>query len=210
MQNFYTSPAFEELSNLYGLDSHVLVEVIKSFAKHISIPKEGFIEYVKPIKYPAIMPAPVKKVNPVLSIKANDYVETPPYPNKVQENLLTAIANKSAKRDCTPYEQVEVKHQVSVIKELNEEMPQDVYLCEDATKVIQGNTARVGKPIISCAIGTSCYHGLCDIGASISVIPYTLYLEIKPDIDPIEMGETCMTIQLANKEFSPLGMVRNI
>jgi hypothetical protein len=28
----------------------------------------------------------------------------------------------------------------------------------------------VGNPIISCAIGTSSYHGLCDIGASISVI----------------------------------------
>ena len=78
-------------------------------------------------------------------------------------------------------------------------MPQDVYLCEDVTKVIQGNTARVGKPIISCAIGISCYHGLCDIGASISVIPDTLYLEIRPDIDPIHMEETGMTIQLANK-----------
>jgi hypothetical protein len=67
------------------------------------------------------------------------------------------------------------------------------------------------KPIISCAIGTSYYHGLCDIGASISVIPYTLYLEIKSDIDPIEMEETCMTVQLANKEYiSPLGMVGDV
>jgi hypothetical protein len=65
-----------------------------------------------------------------------------------------------------------------------------VYLCDDATKVIKGNTARVGKPIISCAIETSSYHGLCDIGASISVISYTLYLEIKADIDLIEMEET--------------------
>ena len=92
------------MSNLYGLDSHVLVEVVKSFAKHIAIPKEGFIEYVKPMKHPSIMLAPVKKVKPLLSIKANDYLETPPYPNKVQESLLTAIANKSAKRDCTSYE----------------------------------------------------------------------------------------------------------
>jgi hypothetical protein len=59
----------------------------------------------------------------------------------------------------------------------------------------------VGKPITSCAIGTSSYHGLCDTGASINVIPYTLYLEIKADIDPIEMEETDMTIQLANKEY---------
>jgi hypothetical protein len=69
----------------------------------------------------------------------------------------------------------------------------------------------VGNLIISCSIGTSSYHGLRDIGASISVIPCTLYLEIKADIDPIEMEETCMTIQLANKEYiSPLGVVRDV
>jgi hypothetical protein len=107
--------------------------------------------------------------------------------------------------------QIEMKPEVSIIKELNEENPQEVYLFEDARKVIKGNTTRVGKPIISCAIGTSSYHGICDIGASISVIPYTLYLEIKSDIDPIEMEETCMTIQLANKEYiSPLGMIRDV
>jgi hypothetical protein len=58
---------------------------------------------------------------------------------------------------------------------------------------------------------TSYYHGLCDIGASISVIPYSLYLEIKPDIDPIIMKEAGMTIQLANKEYiNPLGVVKDV
>jgi hypothetical protein len=70
---------------------------------------------------------------------------------------------------------------------MNEENPHDVYLCEHATRVIKGNTAIVGKPIISCTTGTSSYHGLCDIGASISVISYTLYPDIKPDIDPIDL-----------------------
>jgi hypothetical protein len=92
-----------------------------------------------------------------------------------------------------------MKHEVSIIKELNEKNPQEVYLCDDVIKVIKGNTKRVGKPIISCTIETFSYHGLCDIGASISVIAYTLYLEIKSDIDPIEMEETGMTIQLAQK-----------
>ena len=43
-------------------------------------------------------------------------------------------------------EQVEVNTQISVIKQLNEEDPVDVYLCEDATKVIKGNSAKVGWP----------------------------------------------------------------
>jgi hypothetical protein len=60
--------------------------------------------------------------------------------------------------------------EVSIIKELNKENSQEVYLCDDATRVIKGNTTIVGKPIISFAIGTSSYHGLCDIGASIIVM----------------------------------------
>jgi hypothetical protein len=57
---------------------------------------------------------------------------------------------------------VDVDRQISVIKQLNEEDLVDVYLCEDATKVIKGESSKVGKPIMPCAIGTSCYHGLCD------------------------------------------------
>ena len=101
-------------------------------------------------------------------------MEVPPYPERVKENLLISIANKSSKRSKAPYEQTPLNYQVSVIKQLSEEEPYDVCLCEDSTKVIQGKTTKVGKPIISCAIGTSCYYGLCDIGASISVIPYSL------------------------------------
>ena len=145
------------------------------------------------------------------SVTIEEYVETPPYPNKIKVNLLIAVTNKSNRKCSESYEQVEVESQISVIKQLNEEDPVDVYLCEDATKVIKGNSAKVSKSVISCAIGTSWYHGLCDIGSSISVIPYSLYLEIKPDIDPIVMEETCMTIQLANKDYiSPLGIVRDV
>jgi hypothetical protein len=92
----------------------MLLEVVKTFAQHISLPKVGLIEHVKPMKYPAIMIARVKapEVSPVLAIKAaetNDFVETPLFPNKVQENLLPYISNKSARRKCTPYEQIEMK-----------------------------------------------------------------------------------------------------
>jgi hypothetical protein len=53
------------------------------------------------------MPACINasEATPVLAIKAakiNDFVKTPPFPNKVQENLLTYISNKSARRKCTP------------------------------------------------------------------------------------------------------------
>jgi hypothetical protein len=51
---------------------------------------------------------------------------------------------------------VDVDWQISVIKQLNEDDPVNVYLCEDDTKVIKGESTRGCKPIIPCAIGTSC------------------------------------------------------
>jgi hypothetical protein len=40
---FFTLLMFLELSNSYSIDSHVLLEVDKTFAKHIALPKITFI-----------------------------------------------------------------------------------------------------------------------------------------------------------------------
>ena len=39
-------------------------------------------------------------------------------------------------------------------------------------------------PVVSVKIGYHCYHGLCDIGASVSAIHFSLYEEIKNEIAP--------------------------
>jgi hypothetical protein len=207
----YTSILFKNLSDNFGLDPYVLIKIAKSFAGHIGVPTSGLDAYVEPIKQSIVVPKVIKHVEPVLSVTIEENVEEPPYPNVIKGNLLVVVTDKSSRRRSQPYEQVEVSSQIYVIKQLNEEDHVDVYLCEDATMVMKGNSAKVGKPIISCSIGTSSYHGLCDIGASISVIPYSIYLEIKPDIDPIIMEETSITIQNANKDYiSPLGIVRDV
>ena len=53
-------------------------------------------------------------------------------------------------------------------------------------------------PVISVKIGYHCYHGLCDMGASASVIPHALYEEIKNEIAPVELEDIDVTIKLAN------------
>ena len=69
----------------------------------------------------------------------------------------------------------------------------------------------VGMPVISVKIGDHCYHGLCDIGASVSAIPYTLYQEITNDIAPAEIEEIDVTIKLAKRDtISPIGIVRDV
>ena len=65
-------------------------------------------------------------------------------------------------------------------------------------------------PIVSVKIGDHRYHGLCDIGASVSAIPYTLYQEIMNDIAPAEIEDIDVTIKLANRDtISPIGIVRD-
>ena len=53
-------------------------------------------------------------------------------------------------------------------------------------------------PVISVKIGDHCYHGLCDMGASASVIPHDLYKEIMHDIALAELEDIDVTIKLAN------------
>ncbi|KAK1611823.1 hypothetical protein QYE76_035496 [Lolium multiflorum] len=55
------------------------------------------------------------------------------------------------------------------------------------------------------------YHGLCDIGASISAIPDELYTEIMHEIGSCELEDIDVVIRLANREtISPIGIVRDV
>lgn len=52
---------------------------------------------------------------------------------------------------------------------------------------------------------------MCDIGASISAIPFTLYQEIMHDIAPSRIEDMNATIKLANHDtISSLGFVRDV
>ena len=65
--------------------------------------------------------------------------------------------------------------------------------------------------VISIKIGDHCYHGLCDMGASASAIPHTLYKEIMHDIAPAEIEDIDVTIKLANRDtISPVGVLRDV
>ncbi|KAK1615834.1 hypothetical protein QYE76_021351 [Lolium multiflorum] len=65
--------------------------------------------------------------------------------------------------------------------------------------------------VLSVRIGDHCYYGLCDIGASISAIPYELYTEIMHEIGSCELEDIDVVIRLANREtISPIGIVRDV
>ena len=58
-----------------------------------------------------------------------------------------------------------------------------IYFCDEAARIAKPDGKDehrpvVGMPVVSVKIGGLCYHGLCDIGASVSAIPFTLYKKL--------------------------------
>ena len=128
------------------------------------------------------------------------------------------MANKIYTRTPKPDEQIKVEPSIAMAKDLLEENIDGhvIYFCEEAARIAKpGKKDKhrpvVGMPVISVKIGDHYYHGLCDIGASVSAIPYTLYQEIMNDIAPAEIEDIYVTIKLANRDtITPLGIVRDV
>ena len=73
-----------------------------------------------------------------------------------------------------------------------------IYFCGETARIAKPcakdkHRPVVGMPIISVKIGDHCYHGLCDMGASASVIPIDLYEEIK---EPVPVKEETILYNL--------------
>ena len=88
-----------------------------------------------------------------------------------------------------------------------------IYICDEASTIAKPDKKDkhrpiVGMPVVSVKIGDHCYHGLCDLGASVSAIPFTLYQEIMNDNELAEIEYIDVTIKLANRvTISPIGLL---
>ncbi|KAK1680623.1 hypothetical protein QYE76_041471 [Lolium multiflorum] len=101
------------------------------------------------------------------------------------------------------------------VKDLVTENVEDghIIFCEDASNIVShpNKSKQVSVPMLSVRIGDHCYYGLCDIGASVSAIPYELYTEIMHEIGSCELEDIDVVIHLANREtISPIGIVRDV
>ena len=65
------------------------------------------------------------------------------------------------------------------MKDLVSESVEDghIIFCEDASNIVPhpSRSRKTSVHVLSVMIGDHCYYGLCDIGASSSVIYYELY-----------------------------------
>ena len=128
------------------------------------------------------------------------------------------MVRKSNARTPTTHKKIKVEPSIAMVKDLLADNIDEhvIYFCDEAARIARPDTKNkhrpiVGMPVISVKIGDHCYHGLCDMGASASAIPHSLYKEIMHDIAPAEIEEIDVTIKLANRDtISPVGIVRDV
>ena len=132
--------------------------------------------------------------------------------------LKLTVVRKSNTRTYTPPEQIKVESSIAMVKDLLVDNIDGhvIYFRDEAARIAKPDMKDkhrhvVGMLVVSVKIGGRCYHGLCDVGASVTAIPYTLYKEIMNDIAPAEIEDIDVTIKLANRDtISPIGIVRDV
>ncbi|KAK1681359.1 hypothetical protein QYE76_042207 [Lolium multiflorum] len=217
IEAFMDTDKFRNMSATYGLDSQVVANLYKAFASHYELPKKNFDKYHEP--YKDKIDSSVNKcvvVETVDNVIPEAYIEKTPFPAKMKEySVISSAVNKSEKKPKEPEEQIKIEPAVAIVKDLVTENVEDGHIIfrEDASNIVShpNKSKQVSVPMLSVRIGDHCYYGLCDIGASVSAIPYELYTEIMHEIGSCELEDIDVVIHLANREtISPIGIVRDV
>ncbi|KAK1613462.1 hypothetical protein QYE76_037135 [Lolium multiflorum] len=217
IEAFMDTDKFRNMSATYGLDSQVVANLYKAFASHYELPKKNFDKYHEP--YKDKVDSSVNKcvvIETVDNVIPEAYIEKTPFPAKMKEySVISSAVNKSEKKPKEPEEQIKIEPAVAIVKDLVTENVEDghIIFCEDASNIVShpNKPKQVSVPMLFVRIGDHCYYGLCDIGASVSAIPYELYTEIMHEIGSCELEDIDVVIHLANREtISPIGIVRDV
>ncbi|KAK1647094.1 hypothetical protein QYE76_064899 [Lolium multiflorum] len=217
IEAFMDTDKFRNMSATYGLDSQVVANLYKAFASHYELPKKNFDKYHEP--YKDKVDSSVNKcvvIETIDNVIPEAYIEKTPFPAKMKEySVISSAVNKSEKKPKEPEEQIKIEPAVAIVKDLVTENVEDghIIFCEDASNIVShpNKSKQVSVPMLSVRIGDHCYYGLCDIGASVSAIPYELYTEIMHEIGSCELEDIDVVIHLANREtISPIGIVRDV
>src|SRR3954467_7717792 len=158
-----------------------MVDFCKDFASHIDSSKKKESQHHKPFKEP---PIDINVTDPVLPVVV---YEQPTYPSRIKEHsFVTGILNKNGSTTDEPEDLIKVKPHVAMVKDLvtSDIEESTVSCCAVSTnKFTAKNKGPIsGTPVVSVKIGDHNYYGLCDLGSSVSAIPFSLYQEIMHEI----------------------------
>ena len=96
-----------------------------------------------------------------------------------EHSFVTRILNKSERTTDEHEDLIKVDPQVALVKDLVTSNIEDsnINFCAISTNLVTAkNKGPIsGTPVVSVKIGDHHYYGLCDLGSSASVIPFSHY-----------------------------------
>src|SRR3954470_4154169 len=208
IESYVKTNYFNSFCSKIGLDSQLMVDFCKDFASHIDSSKKKESQHHIPFKE---SPIEINFTDPVLPAVV---YEQPPYPSRIKNHsFVTGILNKNGRTTDEPEDMIKVKPQVAMVKDLvtSDIEESTISFCAVSTNIVttKNKGPISGTPVVSVKIGDHNYYVLCDLGSSVSAIPFTLYQEIMHKIQPCEIEDIDVTIHLANKQTIALvGIVR--
>src|SRR4051812_26267979 len=104
-----------------------------------------------------------------------------------------------------PEDMIKVKPKVAMVKDLVtsdiEESTISFFAVSTNIVTAKNKGPISGTPVVSVKIGDHNYYGLCNLGSSVSAIPFSLYQEIMHEIQPCEIEDILQFI-LQRKKLS--------
>ena len=149
-----------------------MIDFCKDFASRVDSSKKKESQHHKPFKESPI------EINVTDLVLPAVVYEQPPYPSRIKEHsFVTGILNKNARTTEKPEDTIKVQPQVAMVKDLvtSDIEGSTISFCAVATNIVTARTCPIsGTPVVSVKIGDHNYYGLCDLGSSVSAIPFTL------------------------------------
>src|SRR3954466_11630613 len=210
LETYVKTNYFNTFCSKIGLDSQLMIDFCKDFASHVDSSKKKESQYHKPFKE---SPIEINVTDPILPAVV---YEQPPYPSRMKEHsFVTGILNKNVRTTDEPEDLIKVKPHVAMVKDLvtSDIEESTISFCDVSTNIITAKNKGPFSvtPVVSVKIGDHNFYGLCDLGSSVSPIPFSLYQEIMHEIQPCEIEDIDVTTHLANKQtISPVGIVRDV
>src|ERR1043165_1243408 len=173
IESYVKTDYFNTFCSMIGLDSQLMIDFCKDFASHIDSSKKQEDQHHKPFKE---LPVNVNVADPILPAVL---YEKPPFPTRIREHsFVIGIINKSERTTDEHEDLIKVKPQVALVKDLVTSDIEDsnIIFCAISTNIVTTKSKGPisGTPVVSVKIGDHNYYGLCDLGSSVSAIPFSL------------------------------------
>ncbi|KAL5565886.1 hypothetical protein UlMin_029050 [Ulmus minor] len=157
----------------------------------------------------------VKEANVIIT-RSGKEIDGPTPPSNLIPNT-TSNKDEDPKDQEAPSDSMPVPNYAKVIKDLctlkrKHNVKKTAFLAEQASAVIDSKTPPKykdpGCPTVACQIGNqACGQALLDLGASVNLIPYSVYLQLGLG----EIKPTTVVLQLADRSVrKPRGIVEDV